>query len=264
VVGIALTHCGPNALGVRNCVIDDEGFIAPEPFRIPLIDNVNVELGYSDSAMVIRGEGRIIFQPTVSFAPTGNPSIDFRIPQNAFYTFCAGMRVVQQDVGTSTTLSGFDDIIADPLLNLDDYTDVRWKRLWWREDFASRRVTATLETMLPTAAIGPCNSVSAPSAGAPQNTLSNGSGTVNIPAITTDCCDSVCVSGAERPHSITVTAPPLRTFSLSMSMRKRFKLSGKQALVIDGNYTGGAIAFPLEDVGVDFSVMGQCRFLLEY
>jgi len=76
--------------------------------------------------------------------------------------------------------------VRDPL-ETEEWVDGRFIRTWQRARYASQKAALAAAFVTPNAVAGFCSNVSAAAAGAPANTLSSGSGTINIPAISTDC-----------------------------------------------------------------------------
>lgn len=114
-------------------------------------------------------------------------------------------------------------------LDTNEWTDAQFLRQWER---TRARATTTLQAMQNgDAPLGCCSDVSAPAAGAPANTLSNGSGTVNIPAISTECTPcGTDAAGTFRFGGSSATALPC--FRLSLNSRRRLTFKENEGLTL--------------------------------
>jgi len=126
----------------------------------------------------------------------------------------------------------------DPL-ETEEWTDGRFIRTWQKEKYASQKAALMGAFTTPNAIAGFCSNVSAAAAGAPANTLSNGSGTVNIPAISTDC---QFVSEENSAGIITdgmagVWGQPEGVVKINLNSRRRLRFRESEGLVLWLNWT---------------------------
>lgn len=230
-------RCSPTLLDFHACATEE----LPNPIaeRIVLVANDLVELQFSDSCVVTSLSGWIKFTPFYELTEfDGVGQINERVQTG--YEFMGGVHRIEEFIGDPQLLQ--DDPIADPLLNSNDYTDIKWYKLWHKSRDAADTLTFEGSSHLPGTPFGVCSDTSAAAAGAPANTLSNGSGTVNIPAISTDC-DIINFPGSSGDTPVqtgfNVSFRMAAPFFLHFNMRKRIPLTGKQALVFDFNWLPG-------------------------
>jgi len=228
--------------------------------RIILLDNSVLELQYSDSATVVAQKGRLYFTPFYAGpegeAPSPDADVRFQEVLAASYHFMGGIRRIEQLVGND--LSGGSPPIANPLMRGDDYTDVPWIKFFERRRVNLEHMSQCIKRRIPGTPFGVCADTVAAAAGAPENTLTDGSGTVTIPAISTTCTimnfpgtvddtpliveDELCIT------------EQFKGFTLNFASRKRTKLTGKHALVFDFDWLPVALGVIPPDVG--FAVHG--------
>lgn len=242
--------CEPIVHPLHGCP-DAEGS-PPEPERINLTDSVILE-NHDDNTTLVRLVGQLVFVPFFDLVFSSPPTpAEVALELTRRYRFAAGLRVVEDTSLGSTP-------IADPLFSDDDMSDARWLKSWNLFKIAS--FDHHFQSLLADWPVGSCSNVSAAAAGAPANTLSNGSGTVNIPAISTDCCSETCVLGTNDDiHSETVTAKTMPNVTISLNLKKRIRLREDQKLVFDFNYSNGGLATPQ----VGFARWGWLKGLFQY
>lgn len=208
------------------------------PGRIVLLSDSTKEQFFEDSCSVVGIECHLEFRPRFTFA--SSDLLDQFGQRNAWnFEFFGGIRKIRehyQGEPVDPTLPGLSDLIPSPILFPNDRTDLFWIRRKWKRSVESDRFTQQLGFLIEGAIIGVCSPTTAPAAGAPANTLSNGSGTINIPAISTDCCQEVC--RVETPfgeiHTNNIRFPTNLAFvKHDFRSRRRISLKGKEALVYD-------------------------------
>lgn len=114
-----------------------------------------------------------------------------------------------------------------------DWSDAQFMRQF--ERFKSRRRILEGIQLNGSAPLGCCGNVSAAAAGAPANTLSNGSGTVNIPAISTDC--EPCQGGEDNFRLQSQAIEQYGCFRISLNSRRRLVLRENEGLTLWVDYT---------------------------
>lgn len=204
------------------------------PGRIVLLSDATKEQFYEDSVTVVGVEAHLEFEPNFTF-DTQDLLQQFGIRSQWQWQFFGGLRKTQEHFQGSIdpTLPGVDEPIPAPLTHPNDRTDL----FWYRKKYQLSRQVDSAKLQLHTISDGMFqgigSSVTAAGAGAPENTLSNGSGTINIPPITSNPCivclaDDLFVSGqtSEIPAAVPRVKHNFRT-------RRRISLKGKEALVYD-------------------------------
>lgn len=135
----------------------------------------------------------------------------------------------------------------NPLVT-EEWVDGRFARTWQREKFAAQKAALGAHTEIQSGFL--CSNVSAAAAGAPANTLSNGSGTINIPAISTACQFTDNTNGAIFTMGSSVQGQPEGIVKLNLNSRRRFRLRESEGLVLWLNWTSWSVQDFL-DTGVD-------------
>lgn len=120
----------------------------------------------------------------------------------------------------------------DPL-ETEEWTDGRFLRTWQKEKYAAQK--AALTSAFSTPATFLCSNTSAAAAGAPGNTLSNGSGTISIPAITTTC---QFIANTTATDAIAgVQGWPEGVVKINLNSRRRLRFRESEGLVLWLNWT---------------------------
>jgi len=114
-------------------------------------------------------------------------------------------------------------------LDTVEWSDAQFLRQWERTKMRPSNVQSAMQN--GDAPLGCCSDVSAAGAGAPANTLSNGSGTINIPAISTDCTPcGTDASGTFRQSGLGVS--DYGCFRLSLNSRRRLTFKENEGLTM--------------------------------
>lgn len=159
----------------------------------------------------------------------------------------------------------------DPWLT-QEYTDARFLRIWTKEKMAGTGGAANFNTQLKTWVTGcsSCSDVSAAGAGPPANTLSSGSGTVNIPAISTDCSTDPCLVG-DNNSSFSMSGgyvSPESAWYIGLRSRRRLSFKENEGLSLWLNWAAPSgidnecLVLP-QAFGVGFIVRAHVRALIE-
>lgn len=131
--------------------------------------------------------------------------------------------------GANTPVGSPETDTSSPFLSYP-WTEGRW--LWQRHAFWAPPTRVGMGLVNEGSQLGCWPNVSASSAGAPENTLSSGSGTVNIPAISTSVnrclADAVEVACAGQWPYFETSYPPWQTFRIHV--RKPIILGADEAL----------------------------------
>lgn len=223
--------CDPQLFDTHLCPGPEE--FPPEPQRVELTSTQLLEkLG--DNVTLVRMVGRLIFVPFFDISLSLPQVTQVSLERLRKYNFAGGLRVIDD-----TSLG--ETPIADPLFSDDDMSDARWRKSWRKFAIADVENSVDLfqNGLYP---LGSCSNVSAAGAGAPANTLSNGSGTVNIPAISTDCCSETCFLDqtlADAPV-VTIKSKNMPNVHINLSGRTKIRLREDQKLVFDFNYSNAA------------------------
>lgn len=264
VIAFNQNRCDPLVLPFHSCPNEVE---ASQPQRIVLVDNSVVEFQTSDSAVLTSLKGFIKFNPFYQLIQTDAIN-GFNERALSGYQFAGGVRRVNEFIDLNASQpGGFDDPIADPLQSTggDDFTDIRWYRYWNKQADSADSLTIHLDGFIPGTPLGVCSDTSAAAAGAPANTLSNGSGTINIPAISTTCSQFLRPGSIadppvnDRAGASLKMAPP---FTLFFNIRRRIPLKRKNMIVLDFNYLPAGSNLPGAPA-VAFALFGQVKATLQ-
>lgn len=211
--------CGPVALDckgccddpefpdgtIRGCTYDEFGAVessAPSPYPLILVPPADVPqsgeaaLQAQDSFTIVRMSGFVELCPGFCNAadqtalcnsdPANCPSYNAFAEQFDNYHLRAGLSKDRWELDDVTDPNNpvYATIVRNPL-ETQEWSDAQFIRTW--ERVKGRKDIVRHVSYLGSSQLGCCGNTSAAGAGAPANTLSNGSGTVNIPAISTDC-----------------------------------------------------------------------------
>lgn len=261
---ISIDSCNPLVLSPMGCA--REGF-TPTPSRLILIDNSVLELQFSDSATVTRLSGKLHFIPFYGgiegAPPAEDADVRFQELLAAGYHFMGGIRRVEQGVGGESSPTT-DAPIAQPLEFDNDFVDIPWLKFHERTHVNLADMGHVLKRVIPGTPFGICADTVAAGAGAPGNTLSNGSGTISIPAISTTCVVQNFPGTVDDPPVMVsdelVINRTFKPFTLNFAMRRKVSLTNKQALVYDFQFHPPVFGTPGPDVG--FAVYGKLKAVL--
>lgn len=222
--------CQFNCLGIIDCNDD--------PFNIELISQTALQQFFGDNVTLEALRGEIWFRPFLSHEQICDAAgwRNWRISaERLMYHLRLGMmkeRVSAADIAAGNT----EGSIWDPLSGFD-WSEARWVKEWrhtWpsvgREQWDSTKPYGSFA--------GVCNEVHSDAVGAPQNTLSSGSGTINIPATDTICCTETCVTDFETgcfPNDVGAVGHQLRWWKMPLGMRRKIRLRESDNLSIWGN-----------------------------
>lgn len=113
-------------------------------------------------------------------------------------------------------------------LDFHEWSDAQFLKKW--ERVKARPGRSFMAQANGDAPQGCCGDVSSPGAGAPANTLSNGSGTVNIPAIETDCVP--CNGNPNTFRSFGQLFPDPACIRLNLRTRRRLTFRENEGLTL--------------------------------
>lgn len=256
---VDISSCGPLATVANDCPGEEED--PPPGQRIVLLDNSAAELQFNDSVTVVGMYGLLKFVPTYDLSAGTNDITEWALRSIAGYHFMGGVRRIEQNVGGFGNAT-VDSPIANPVFFQDDWSDIHWVKRFERMRTNIEHTDFATASEMGGKIAGVCADTTAAGAGAPANTLSSGSGTINIPAINTSCS----VLAADPPNAgdaintselWNVTKDGNRGFTLNFRSKKRVKITGKQALVFDFSYAPVNIAFPVTSPPVGFIIFGK-------
>jgi len=214
--------------------------------RIPLVTKEMLLEFFQDNVTIAKMKGRIIWRPKwdTSLGPCigssgeGLGAINERL-KSYHWPINLSAWLVKGNSSNQGSVTEWDPLDAD---DWTDHTGLlrEWNHTWFPQE------ELEVQWNSPFTIVGVCSNTSAPAADAPENTLSNGSGTINIPAITTTCtpflageaCGINTVTFKGRP-------PPWWTMSLNRSRPIDLKEDDDLAIYVNWNqprpYTGTPI-----------------------
>lgn len=236
---------------VRGCTYDTVGVVSensPTPHAIVLIppaDDFSQEeelgvYGIHDTLTVVKLVGRIELCP--AFCDSANKValcnsdpgacaayLEF---QNQFRNY--HMRAaLDKSKWHFDPLTGQYEVPARFPMQTQEWTDAQFLRQW--ERYRGRSDRWTTADFNGNAPLGCCGDVTSPGVGAPTNTLSNGSGTVTIPAIETDC--QPCGSGEDLFRQYGGVSRWMPCVTLSLNSRRRLTFKENEGLTFWIDYT---------------------------
>lgn len=233
---------------IRGCTYDELGVVElsqPNSFPLVLISPADVpdsgEQGLwdvRDNLTVVKLEGWVELCPAFCSGADETAACDSdpqtcpvaRLFATNFdnYHFRAGLSKDRWELDPLVDPPGYSTIQRWPL-ETHDWSDAQFIRTWERTKSRKRIIDAV--ELNGNAPLGCCSNVSAAGAGAPANTLSNGSGTVNIPAISTDC--EPCGTDAVDTFRVrTNTTEQYGCFRLSLNSRRRLTFKENEGLTL--------------------------------
>lgn len=234
---------------VRGCEFDDQGGLlepSPSPQAVVLIPPADIANTFSegiyspDTLTVVRIVGRMELCPL--FCDSAEKTTNCNSgPDNCqvWQTFQDNFRNYHLRAGLDKSKWELDPLNTTyvtpsryPMIT-EEWTDAQFLRQWERykghpEMFSGVHITGD-------ATQGCCGNTSAAAAGAPANTLSNGSGTVNIPEITTDC--EPCNGEAGQHAQSTTWGKDMGCITLSLNSRRRLVFKENEGLTFWFDYT---------------------------
>lgn len=246
---------------VRGCTYDEEGNLlssTPEPSPVVLIAPAYQDVSAADTTMlpyepdtltVVAMRGYVELCPAFCHPvnvftscdndPTHCPQFQQFSRQFRNYHLRAGL---SKDRWELDPLSNQYSTINRYPLNPVEWSDGRFMRTWEKVK-AAVQLTHQIHNMSASTPLGCCGNVSAAGAGAPANTLSNGSGTVNIPAISTDC--EPCLPGEETDGGLYTALTDFPCIRLSLNSRRRLTFKENEGLTLWFDWTSfDAITLP--------------------
>jgi len=238
---------------IRGCIYDDEGAVesnVPQPYSVVIVgplDNSEISpvdttrAPYEpDTLTIVKLAGHIELCPAFCASEARFAACASQPTQcSQFEAFESNLRTMHLRAGLSKDKWEWDPVVRDystPTrypLDPEEWSDAQFLRQWERIN-AHSTSSRGVHILPPNAPLGCCSDVSAAAAGAPANTLSSGSGTVNIPAISTDC--EPCLPGefgTDRGSTSTYREFPCIRLPLSSRRRLTFKENEGLTMWID-------------------------------
>lgn len=240
---------GEDETTVRGCEFDDQGALlepSPSPQAVVLIppagdaDTFADGIYAPDTLTVVKMVGRIEICPVFCDSANKTTACD-SAPDNCqiYQAFQDNFRTYHMRAGLDKSKWEWDPLTSTyvtpsryPLVT-EEWSDAQFLRQWERSKGHAGMSSGIILT--GDAQQGCCGDVTAAGAGAPANTLSNGSGTVNIPAISTDC--NPCNGEAGQHLGSTTVAHDMQCFNLSLNSRRRLTFRENEGLTFWFDYT---------------------------
>jgi len=218
--------------------------------RFVLLPNSQLESQFSDRARVVRIVGDLIFQPTWDATVAGDCTGDFLAGLTGYGQAFMGLRKYEKNA------AGFA-LTVDPLGNTTDYSEAQWLRTWQHFWVPRADVQFAASHTTKSCAIGICADTH--TTGAPDNILTDGTGTIDIE---TDCTvyGPVECTATQDPACVETVGFP-SVWHQRFDMKKRIPLREDQELALEAEFMWPNAATL---VNPRIQVFGGIKLLLEF
>jgi len=208
----------------------------------PSASNVPSDVYAKDTCTIVAMKGDITLCPVRNVSPTARAAIASQPNQGPLLigqdlqrmAFVMRAALSKDRYVYDSATNAYLPPERDPL-RTEEWADAQFMKQWERR-FMSRQAAQGWVTT-GEATLGCYGNVSAAAAGAPANTLSSGSGTVNIPAISTTAAD--CSSDPNQwGHSSYGPISEPGCIRIPLTMRRRLTFKENEGLNLWFNWTG--------------------------